>query len=232
MNIKIGDKIERWTVLERISRNSRAYYLCECECGTKKEVRADHLKAGKSKSCGCLQKEIVSKNGVIDLTGQQFGEWKVLQRGEKPNTNNQRGVFWLCQCSCGMIKSVSGHTLRNGTSQSCGCVKSRGEEKISKILAENNVTFSRQFSFNNCRSKNDNLLYFDFIVYKENGGLLVIEYQGGQHYGDVPEHWQSPEENDNIKRAFCKEKNIKMVEIPYWDFEKIDWNYLKEKCSL
>ena len=49
MNIQIGDKIERWTVLERISRNGRVYYVCECECGTKKEVRADHLKAGKSK---------------------------------------------------------------------------------------------------------------------------------------------------------------------------------------
>ena len=131
-----------------------------------------------------------------------------------------------------MIKSVSGHTLRNGTSQSCGCIKSRGEEKISKILAENNITFSRQFSFNNCRSKNNNLLYFDFIIYKDNGALLVIEYQGGQHYGDVPEHWTSPEENDSIKRMFCREKNIEMIEIPYWDFEKINWEYLKEKCDL
>ena len=27
-------------------------------------------------------------------------------------------------------------------------------------------------------------------------------------------------------------KNIELVEIPYWDFEKLDWNYIKEKCKL
>ena len=69
MEIKIGNKLFRWTVLERISKNGRVYYRCQCDCGTIKDVRADHLKAGKSKSCGCLQKEIVAQVNSIDLTG-------------------------------------------------------------------------------------------------------------------------------------------------------------------
>lgn len=34
-------------------RNNNRYWLCECECGEKKEIRASHLLKGYSKSCGC-----------------------------------------------------------------------------------------------------------------------------------------------------------------------------------
>lgn len=232
MNIQIGDKIERWTVLERISRNSRVYYLCECECGTKKEVRADHLKAGKSKSCGCLQREIVKENTRIDLTGQQFGHLTVIGLGTKPESNHQRGAYWQCQCICGCIIDVSSHTLRNGRTRSCGCIKSMGEDKIAKILLENKANFGKQFSFEDCLSIKGNRLYFDFIIYRNDGSFVLVEYQGEQHYTDDNWNWISPKENDQIKRDFCSQKNIELVEIPYWDFEKMDWNYIKEKCNL
>lgn len=35
----------------------RIYWLCECECGIIKPFLSDNLKAGKSKSCGCLRDE-------------------------------------------------------------------------------------------------------------------------------------------------------------------------------
>jgi hypothetical protein len=38
MTIEIGQKIERWTVLEKLSKNGRVYYRCQCECGTFKDV--------------------------------------------------------------------------------------------------------------------------------------------------------------------------------------------------
>ena len=44
-------------------RKIKRYILCQCECGTTKEVRYDSLKAGTIKSCGCLQKEIVRDIG-------------------------------------------------------------------------------------------------------------------------------------------------------------------------
>ena len=34
---------------------------CECECGTKRNVSDTNLRSGRSKSCGCLQKEVASK---------------------------------------------------------------------------------------------------------------------------------------------------------------------------
>ena len=71
----------------------------------------------------------------IDLSGQQFGQWVVLSRGQ-PRTN--RHAYWLCQCSCGAIKEVAGMALRNGSSSGCGCKK--GE----KIAAKNTEDLSNQ----------------------------------------------------------------------------------------
>ena len=31
-----------------------------------------------------------------------------------------------------------------------------------------------------------------------------------------------------MKREYCKQNNIKLVEIPYTDFDKIDNNYIQE----
>lgn len=36
---------------------------CICDCGNEKDINGSDLKKGKTKSCGCLQKEIASKIG-------------------------------------------------------------------------------------------------------------------------------------------------------------------------
>ena len=45
----------KWVVLGTAER--RGYILCKCDCGTVREVRKDHLKDGRSRSCGCIKKE-------------------------------------------------------------------------------------------------------------------------------------------------------------------------------
>lgn len=54
----------------------------------------------------------------IDLTGQKFGAWTVLDY-DGVNKNGQPS--WLCRCECGVRKIVVGQTLRAGLSSSCGC---------------------------------------------------------------------------------------------------------------
>jgi hypothetical protein len=41
----------------------KARALCVCECGVKRTVVAANLKNGRSKSCGCLKLDIVTKHG-------------------------------------------------------------------------------------------------------------------------------------------------------------------------
>ena len=45
------------------------YWVCQCDCGNIVSVLSTNLKKGHTKSCGCLNKELVSKRSLIDLTG-------------------------------------------------------------------------------------------------------------------------------------------------------------------
>lgn len=60
-----GERFNRWTVLrraeDRISDTGVPVrqWLCRCSCGTEKPVLASSLRQGKSRSCGCLRKEVL-----------------------------------------------------------------------------------------------------------------------------------------------------------------------------
>lgn len=56
---------------------------------------------------------------LIDLTGQKFGEWTVLRLDDTKVTHH---AYWICKCSCGNELSISGTSLKQGTSTSCGCM--------------------------------------------------------------------------------------------------------------
>ena len=58
-----GQKFGRLTVLEFSHRGNfrQSFWKCQCNCGNIVFVRAGQLKFGTTKSCGCLQKEKVSK---------------------------------------------------------------------------------------------------------------------------------------------------------------------------
>ena len=57
---------------------------------------------------------------LIDLTGEKYNSWTVLDR---VLNSNKKGTYWRCLCDCGSIKEVASTSLRNGTSKSCGCQK-------------------------------------------------------------------------------------------------------------
>lgn len=57
---------------------------------------------------------------VIDMTGRRFGRLLVVSRGER--TRVYPGAYWLCQCDCGAQRTVSGDSLRRGSTRSCGCL--------------------------------------------------------------------------------------------------------------
>lgn len=39
------------------------YWICRCDCGKTKSILGNNLTHGKTKSCGCMQKEAMKKNG-------------------------------------------------------------------------------------------------------------------------------------------------------------------------
>ena len=58
-------------------------------------------------------------SGLIDLTGNRFGQWTVIAWASKDTYGHN---FWHCRCDCGTERAVAGYRLKSGVSKSCGCV--------------------------------------------------------------------------------------------------------------
>lgn len=225
-----GKRFGRLVVLKRDKKTQRekrdkeAYWECQCDCGNIVSKRGHDLRDGKIISCGCKKTEFMSQLNAIDLTGQRFGKLLVIQQAKERIDNH---IAWECKCDCGNSIITSGRYLRSGTTTSCGCIKSQGETKIIFLLQELNISFETQKSFIDC--KNVFPLKFDFYLPDYN---LLIEYNGKQHYEPIEylggeERFEQQQINDNIKKSWCKKNNIKLIEIPYWDYENLTINYIK-----
>lgn len=109
---------------------------------------------------------------------------------------------------------------------------SRAEIKIEDILRMNDLIFEQQYSFPDLVSSSGYPLRFDFAVFDDGGQLdFLIEYQGIQHYkpkqkfgGASGLHKQ--QYYDMLKRQYCKKHNLKLILIPYWDEDIINYDYI------
>ncbi len=59
-NNHVGEKYGRLTIIEFIGRGKHSVpiYRCRCECGKEKRVNWWSLDCGRSKSCGCLKRDM------------------------------------------------------------------------------------------------------------------------------------------------------------------------------
>lgn len=213
---------------EKSKEKHNTYWKCLCDCGKECSVKASHLKSGVTTSCGCVNKQRVRETHMIDISGQIFDNIKVIERD---NTTTQQ-TKWICECLlCGTIFSTESYNLRKGQTKSCGCIKSKGEYKVGKILSSLELSFKKEFSFKDLLSDNKIPLRFDYAIFDNNKIKVLIECQGGQHYKPI-KHFGGEitfirqQKYDNKKRQYCKQHNIKLIEIPYWDFDKINKEYI------
>ncbi len=89
---------------------------CRCECGNTRSVLANLLNSGQVKSC------VPCSTTAKDITGQRFGRWTVISRGESKRYKNGTSIYWNVVCDCGTKRAVDGRGLRSGGSKSCGCL--------------------------------------------------------------------------------------------------------------
>lgn len=227
LTVNIGQKYNYLTVLEKpFIKNNQKIVKCQCICGKITYPRVSRLLSGETRSCGCVSNKLHRINEIDN----RYGKLVVI---EEAGSDENGRALWKCLCDCGNIKITLGKSLRQGLVNSCGCLSSKGEQKIQHILQENKIKFIREYTFNNLRSKNNCLLYFDFFLPDFN---TCIEYQGEQHYKDILHHWKNfsfekTQEHDQLKRNYCQQNNIKLIEIPYTDYEKISIDYIKKKVG-
>ena len=103
------------------TKNKRAYWVCTCDCGNIKISMGTNLSTGNVKSCGCLRKDGNRLNNFKDLSSSRFGKL-IVEGFSHRGKNNNRYIYWLCQCDCGKGKIILGSNLKSGTTRSCGCL--------------------------------------------------------------------------------------------------------------
>lgn len=224
----IGKTFGKTTVIKRVENASdgREQYLCLCNCGNYHISPGVNLRKGKTKSCGCFSKEQSTKKNSLDLTNQHFG--LLTARKIVGSLNNCN--LWLCECDCGNICEVTTVRLTKGYTLSCGCLKSKGNAKISKILKEHNINFKKEFTFLELFNPETHSLFrYDFGILSSEGEIkYLIEYDGIQHFLNEGSGFYTKEILDSIKRRdcikteFCINNNIPLIRIPYTHFDKID----------
>lgn len=220
-----GKRFGRLTVVKKLpSQNNRSVWLCKCDCGNETEAKLRDLMRGDTKSCGCFKSDKVKERNdksSSKIIGKKIGKLTVIEKaGVKEYKNGHRTSLWKCLCECGNIKIVEYEQILNENVKSCGCLGpySYGEELTCKILQEFDVDFSTQYTNPTLLSDIGYHLFVDFAIYTKNKKLAgLIEYQGVQHYEDKDFGRRQREVTDDIKRKWCKDNKIPLLEIRYDD---------------
>lgn len=111
----------------------------------------------------------------------------------------------------------------------CTHAQSNINWKTEEYLKDNKVEYIREYRINEC--KDIMPLPFDFAIINKNNDLkYLIEVDGEQHYKmtnmgktdmteeDMKLAFEKRIYHDNIKNEYCKNKNIKLIRLPYWYF--------------
>jgi len=133
------------------------------------------------------------------------------------STSIEHLYSWKCK-ECGNI--FKGHLYAGNTPICRKCFPystSYGESYIKKYLIDNNIDFTQQKTFENC--KDERKLPFDFYLSNYN---TLIEYDGQQHYKAVDffggeKAFIKQQLHDKIKTEYTEKKGINLIRIRYDD---------------
>lgn len=218
----IGQRINKWTILiiTKFTEGKRTGHTaawCECECGNIELVDFQNVISGRSKDCGCGRKKMLSRVRSKDILGKRFGRLTVIESLQ--NTNKFGKKLHVCQCDCGNIITVGTNQLTTGHTNSCGCLTSYYNSYIQLFLNKKQIKNMPEYP-----AYIDNIRYrFDFYLPEYN---LMIEYDGIQHFKERSfgnkEKLKDIQKRDEIKNKYCKDNNINILRIPYYNNDKID----------
>lgn len=214
----IGEKYGRLTIVDIIWDCDRAKAVCECDCGNIYTVAKSDVVSGHTKSCGCLQQEMISFANTKDWTGCVADSGVVFLRQHCKNNKGQ----WIWECQCPLCHNSFYELpakVNNGHTTSCGCrAQSFGESYVKLLLENIKVDFIQQYTFSDC--KHINTLHFDFAIFANNNLIGLVEYDGKQHFEPVEffggqAGFERTKIRDEIKNLYCATHKIPLLRLPY-----------------
>lgn len=175
--------------------------------------------------CGCPKCSgygRVSEQDVIDRLEEKNPRVKYI--------SGYHGVMEQARFRC----SDCGHewiTTTNSVLSGRGCPRcnmSHGALRVSEFLNDICVKYETEYRFEDC--KDIRTLPFDFYIESKN---ICIEYDGEQHFAPVrfdknnsrgtpEERFELVKRRDKIKTDYCNSNGIKLIRIPYTDFDNIE----------
>lgn len=136
----------------------------------------------------------------------------------------------------GEFKQLGYAHLQGQGCNKCSRKISKGEKRVMNHLITKDWKFKREKKFNAL-----GLLRLDFIVFDNRGNpVTLIEYQGKPHYTpvnfsgklsdkEVKEELYERQERDEEKRKFAEERDMPLLIIDFWHFDKIE-ELIEEFC--
>ena len=206
-----------WTLLttEYVNTKQRLEYICDK--GHKYTISWDKFKEGKG--CPCCK----GNRLTIEMIREKFKKegYTLL------STHYMNGQKLEYLCDKGHRHFTTWDNFQQGYRCSY-CKSSKGETKIKDILD----VFGIKYIYNK-NIWSDCYLRPDFYLENYN---LVIEYDGIQHFEPIEyfggkEKLKITQQKDAEKNDYCKNNNIDILRIPYWEYENIE-NILKQKLNL
>ena len=206
--------------------NSHKKIKCKCKiCGYEWYGQPNNLLSGE----GCRKCSDI-KNGLRCRNTEQWfiDKMKILH----PNIQvlskfTTMKAYVQCKCDIdGYSWSTTPDALINKKTGCPKCVRCTGENQLDIILEKWGYEYEIQKKFEDCKDKC--CLPFDRYLPNFN---IAIEYDGEQHYfpvrfgssfDEAVKNFKRTCLHDEIKNQYCKDNNIALIRIPYWEKDNME----------
>lgn len=220
--------------------NSEKEVILKCkDCGTVFKITPhQHLTNGKYQGCPeCAKRQkMLGLEEFIKRSKEIYGEDEYDY--SKVEYVNVYTKVRLCCKRCGTWFTVTPSNHLSGISaHSCpNCHTSRGERRLFEIIQkEFNFRMIEHYEvMNNTNVSKNKRFYIDAYLPDFN---LFIEFNGMQHYKPTKlwggqERFEKQVLRDEAIRLYCKENNIRLLEIPYNKINDLKSILIRELDSI
>lgn len=230
------DLMKEWDYLKNkinpneitIASNEKVWWICKnCKRSWESFIYSRTLENKGCQKCSAEKLGLNNRKAAEEFVKEVFdaveSEYSILSEYETSNKKVK-----VIHNLCGHTWDVNPVAFISGGTRCPKCRFTKGENNINRWLSKNNILFDAQKKFSNCKLKR--ILSFDFYLPDYN---LCIEYDGILHFEDKfnnPEEFKLTKKRDKIKTKYCKDNNINLLRIPYWEFDNIE-NILEQTLS-
>ena len=218
------------------------YIGCEkpirCRCKTCGNIWETVPKVLTTNGSGCPK---CGKKVAADKRRKSQQEFENELKAVQPNITvlgKYISVHSQILCECNIHKTKWYGYPANLLNKSAGCPScntSRSEGLMLEALERMHINYLTQYTIPGCKYQNS--LKFDAFDIENN---VAFEFNGEQHYYPIDfagkgEEWAKhqltlTQNRDKAKLAYCKENNIPIVVIPYWERNNME-AYIAEKLE-